>query len=77
VIRYLGTSEIGALFGVPGATVVKWRTRYAGWHGCPEPDAMTDRTAGWLPEREAEWRTWEATRPGQTSGLQRGRKVPR
>lgn len=70
---YLDMNQIGALFATNGATVAKWRTRYAASHPCPEPDAMTGRTPGWLPARRAEWIQWEKTRPGQTSGLKRGR----
>lgn len=73
MITYLDMNQIGALFDVPGATVAKWRNRYTQSHPCPEADAMTGRTPGWLPTRAAEWRQWEKTRPGQTSGLKRGR----
>lgn len=73
MVTYLDMNAIGDLLGVNGATVAKWRARYATTHPCPEPDAMTGRTPGWLPARQADWREWAATRPGQTSGLRRGR----
>lgn len=75
MITYLDMDQVGAWFGVNRATVTKWRTRYAASHPIPEPDAMVGRSPGWLPERETEWREWEASRPGQTSGLQRGRRA--
>lgn len=73
MIEYLDMNAIGDLFGVDRATVTKWRGRYAASHPCPEPDAMTGRTPGWLPERKREWREWRETLPGQMSGLKRGR----
>lgn len=73
MIAYLDMNAIGELFGVPGATVAKWRGRYKHSHPCPEPDAMTGRTPGWLPARKSEWLKWKKTLPGQLSGLQRGR----
>ena len=73
MIRYLDMNGIGALFGTSGGTVAKWRKRYEASHPCPEPDAMVGPSPGWLPAREQEWRDWEKNRPGQTSGLKRGR----
>jgi hypothetical protein len=68
-VQYVDMADVGAWFGVSGATVAKWRTRYADTHPCPAPDAMVGaRTPGWLPEREEEWREWERTRPGQGVG---------
>lgn len=76
MIRYLSMDEVGAWFGVTGATVSSWRRRYAKDLPCPEPDSQTGaRTPGWLPEREAEWREWEASRPGQGAGP-KPRKTP-
>ncbi|MFD8497980.1 hypothetical protein [Amycolatopsis sp. NPDC059657] len=65
VLRYLDMNTIGAWFGVAGATVSLWRTRYAATHPFPSPDAVTGRTPGWAPGREAEIRRWEAGRPGR------------
>lgn len=65
MIRYVGVSGVAAWFGVSSQTVTKWLSRYAKSHPCPEPDAEIDGTKGWLPEREAEWRQWAESRPGQ------------
>lgn len=73
MIEYLDMNAIGEWFGVDRATVTKWRRRYEYSHPCPEPDAMTGRTPGWLPARKDEWFHWRQTLPGQTSGLRRGR----
>ncbi len=74
MIHYLDYNGVGAWFDVTGAQISRWRSRYKDTHPCPEPDAMTGRTPGWLPNREAEWRTWEDTRPGQGMGGGRPRK---
>ena len=67
--EYKGTDDVGAWFGVPGATVARWRSRYAGTDNpCPEPDALIGRVAGWLPQREADWRAWDKRRAGQGAG---------
>lgn len=69
MIEYAGVEGVGEWFGVSGAVVRKWRTRYTDTSPCPEPDAMTDgRTPGWLPKREAEWRAWHKSRPGRGKG---------
>lgn len=75
LIRYLDMSEIGAWFNTSADTVSKWRTRYQATLPCPEPDAMTGRTPGWLPDREAAWRRWEESRPGRGSGGGRPHKA--
>lgn len=75
LIRYLDTAGVGEWFGVSGAQVARWRSRYKDTHPCPEPDAVIGRTAGWLPTREAEWRAWDTARPGQGMGGGRPRKT--
>lgn len=67
----MDAAAVGALFGVDGRTVSTWRRRYP---DTPVPDAVIGPAAGWLPEREPEWRTWHATRPGQGKGGGRPRK---
>lgn len=63
-VQYVGMAGVGAWFGVPGRTVAKWIARYADSLPTPEPDVMVgDRSPGWLPGRESEWRDWEASRP--------------
>lgn len=64
--HYVGTSEVGAWFGVPARTVTKWLQRYP---DCPQPDVViggyqSREIAGWLPERKSEWLDWHAARPG-------------
>lgn len=63
--RYNSAADLAALFGVKPGTIETWRARYEDF---PEPDAYVGRYAGWLPEREAELRTWEAARPGRGAG---------
>lgn len=77
-VQLWGPREIGGLFGVTGQTVSAWLPRYRDWYPTPVPDftaAVKGGTGGpvslWLPEREQEWREWEAGRPGQ------GRDRPR
>ncbi|GAB2858235.1 hypothetical protein GCM10022221_67160 [Actinocorallia aurea] len=74
-IVYVDMAGVAEWFGVSRAAVAQWRSRYAGSSveagrpgPCPEPDAMTGSTPGWLPEREAEWRRWEASRLGSGHG---------
>lgn len=75
VQRYLDMAEVGAWFGVKGATVSAWRKRYADTNPCPEPDALIgEQVAGWLPERKAEWEAWERSRAGQGVGGGRPRQ---
>lgn len=59
--RLLSTADIAEWFGVESRTVVKWRQRYPDF---PAPDAVIGSVAGWKPEREAEIRAWQASRPG-------------
>lgn len=68
MIHYLDANGVGEWLGVSGTQIARWRSRYQHTLPCPEPDAMTGRTPGWLPERESEWRAWEASRPGQGAG---------
>lgn len=65
MITYLATSNIAGWFNVDTRTVAKWRSRYSDF---PAPDAIIGDVAGWLPNREAEIRAWEAARPGQGAG---------
>ena len=75
--EYIGVSGVAAWFGVAPGTVTKWLTRYDGW---PQPDAYVtpgrhgDRDKLWLPAREADWRAWKGTLPGQGAP---GRPKPR
>lgn len=67
MIEYLSTGDIASWFDVAPATVTKWRERYPDF---PPADAQTGigvgrAVYGWLPDREAEIRAWEATRRGQ------------
>lgn len=65
--HYLGLREVGALFGVPAATVSKWRTRYADTdHPCPDPTAWIGDTPGW--DNASTWKGWKAALPGQGAG---------
>lgn len=65
--KYLGLKQVGALFDVSGATVSKWRTRYAETdHPCPEPIVWIGDTPGW--DDPVEWKGWKETLPGQGSG---------
>ncbi|MBO0884727.1 MAG: hypothetical protein J2P17_31220 [Mycobacterium sp.] len=74
-MRYVDMNGVGAWFDVPGTTVAKWRARYADSQPCPEPDVLVgERTPGWLPGREAEWREWHRNRIGQGRGGGRPRK---
>lgn len=66
-IRYNSAADIAALFGVQPETVVTWRTRYPGTP-IPEPDAYIGPFAGWLPERDEEWREWRRSLPGRGAG---------
>lgn len=68
MIRYVGVATVARWFGVSPGTVTKWQSRYAESHPCPEPDAKVEELSGWLPEREAEWRAWAESRPGQGVG---------
>lgn len=73
--HFLGMKDVGAWFGVPGTTVAKWIKRYADDHPCPTPNVMVgERTPGWLPDREDEWREWEEGRPGRGAGGGRPRR---
>lgn len=65
VATFLDLAAIGAWFGVSGATVSQWRSRYADF---PVADVVIGRTPGWAPSREAEIRRWEASRPGRGAG---------
>lgn len=70
-ISYVGIAGVAAWFGVDPATVTTWIKRYATTNPTPRPNAVIkpgrteDGDKGWLPAREAEWRTWEASRTGQ------------
>lgn len=72
VKRYLSMKDVGELFGVPAATVSKWRGRYAGTgHPTPVPavwigDPSDGGTPGW--DDAAGWRAWKETLPGQGHG---------
>lgn len=59
--RLLSTADIAEWFGVEVRTVTKWRQRYPDF---PAPDAVIGSVAGWLPDREAEIRDWNRSRPG-------------
>jgi hypothetical protein len=72
--RLAGVATVAAWFGVTPQTVTKWFRRYCGW---PVPDFDTEGVKGWLPEREAEWRAWKASLPGQGAGGGRKPKSPR
>ncbi len=76
MIRYVGVGVIAKWFDVSPGTVTKWQSRYAESHPTPAHDAEIepDGTKGWLPEREAEWRTWADGRPGRGAG---GGRPPR
>lgn len=68
--QYMSAADIAALFDAKPGTVEKWRQRYLDF---PPADAVTGINhgrpiLGWLPEREAELRTWHAARPGQGAG---------
>lgn len=80
MIRYVGVAGIAKWFGVEPKTVTKWLNRYAYTHPCPPPDAEIGdgdgAIRGWLPDREAEWRAWHASRPGRGAGGGRPRKRP-
>lgn len=62
----LDLGAVGALFGVPAATVSRWRVRYRDSHPTPEPAGYVGRSAYWT-DTEA-WRTWHTTRPGRGAG---------
>lgn len=58
--KLMGTTEVGALFGVPGSAVRTWRER----HTTPAADVAigdenTKLVHGWLPDRADEWREWK------------------
>lgn len=63
ITKYLSLDDIGRLFGKDRRTVSVWRGRYP---DTPPPDAMTGRTPGWLPAREADWKRWHSEKgPGR------------
>lgn len=65
--KFLGYKAIGELFGVSGATVSKWRTRYAATdHPCPEPTIWIDDVPGW--NSPAAWKAWKIGLPGRGIG---------
>lgn len=72
-----GVAGVAQWFGVKPETVTKWMLRHPGY---PEPDVTISPgrngrpDQGWLPEREAEWREWKASLPGQGAGGGRPRK---
>lgn len=72
--KYVGVAGVAAWFGVDAKTVSKWLIRYADKHPTPVPDAEIEGTKGWLPEREKDWRAWDAARAGQGAP---GRAKPR
>lgn len=72
--RLAGVATVADWFGVTPQTVTKWFRRYSGW---PVPDFDTEGIKGWLPEREAEWRTWKESLPGQGAGGGRKPKTSR
>lgn len=70
MVRYMSAADVAALFGVEPGTVEKWRQRYDDF---PQEDAVIGighgrPIAGWLSSREAEFRTWERSRPGRGAG---------
>lgn len=77
-MRYVGVAGVASWLDVSPPTVTKWLTRYADSHPCPPPDAEVVEgekiTRGWLPERESDWRAWDAGRVGQGAA---GRPKPR
>ncbi|GAA3251710.1 hypothetical protein [Nonomuraea helvata] len=65
--RYLSKDNIGAMFGVSGATVGKWLTRYADTdHPTPEPAAWIGDTPGWTDANA--WKAWKLALPGRGAG---------
>lgn len=73
---YVGLSVIAGWFGVTRPAVAHWMERHPNF---PAPDVRIRQSGtkadgsesyvyGWLPEREAEIREWERSRPGQGAG---------
>ena len=51
MIRYLDSADAAKAIGVQPQTFRQWRSRGL----TPEPDAMTGRQPGWLPETIERW----------------------
>ncbi|WP_242882552.1 hypothetical protein [Actinomadura litoris] len=76
-VTYLGPDKVGEWLGISRVAVTHLRAAYADTATpCPEPDVVITGgkpIPGWLPEREAEWREWNAGRPGRGApGRKRG-----
>lgn len=61
--RYLSLTEVAARLGITTGALAGYKL--------PEPDALTGRTRGWLPETIDQW---NAARPGRGVGGGRPRK---
>jgi hypothetical protein len=70
-VRLAPVGVVAGWLGVDPGLVTKWLTRYAddAEHPTPAPDFVAAGRHGddrfWTPAREADWRTWQATRPSQ------------
>jgi hypothetical protein len=76
-VTYAGPDKVGEWLGISRVAVTHLRVQYADTPTpCPEPDVVISGgkpIPGWLPQREADWREWNAGRPGRGApGRKRG-----
>ncbi|MFF4989645.1 hypothetical protein ACFY19_20800 [Streptosporangium saharense] len=72
--RFVGAATVAEWIGVSSGAITVYRKRYADTTvpgPCPEPDIVVTGerdVPGWSPDREDEWRRWNANRVGQGAG---------